>query len=96
MFHAYYQQLKLPIDSFMCMELCTVHQYRPIENFHAYPHFIYIIARRDENKEEINSYYKMTYEDMEHITKDWLEEFLAPVVDAELYDTNTIGIPIVT
>jgi hypothetical protein len=35
-------------------------------------------------------------EDMEQITKEWLEEFLVPVTDAELSDTDTIGSPIVT
>jgi hypothetical protein len=71
-FHAYYQQLKVSIESFPCMTPCTLHQYRPIEKFHADPHFIYITACRDENKEELQSYYKLTDEDMEQITKEWL------------------------
>jgi hypothetical protein len=95
-FHAYYQQLKVSIESFPCMTPCTLHQYRPIEKFHADPHFIYITVRRDENQEELQSYYKLTDEDMEQITKEWLEEFLVPVTDAELSDTDTIGSPIVT
>ena len=33
---------------------------------------------------------------MEQITKEWLEEFIVPIVDAELSDTDTIGSPIVT
>jgi hypothetical protein len=33
---------------------------------------------------------------MEQITKEWPEEFLVLVVDAELSDTDTIGSPIVT
>jgi hypothetical protein len=33
---------------------------------------------------------------MEQITKDWPEEFLVPVVDAELSDTETIGSSIIT
>jgi hypothetical protein len=33
---------------------------------------------------------------MEQITKEWPEEFLVPVADAELSDTDTIGSPIVT
>jgi hypothetical protein len=37
---------------------------------------------RDERKEELQYYYKMTYEDMEQITKKWLEEFQTPVADA--------------
>jgi hypothetical protein len=78
------------------MTLCTLHQYRPIAKFHADRHFIYITTRRDESKEELQSYYKLTDEDMEQITKEWLEEFLVPVDDAELSDTDTIGSPIVT
>jgi hypothetical protein len=34
-------------------------------------HFIYITARADEHKEELQSYYKLTEEDIEEITKDW-------------------------
>jgi hypothetical protein len=33
-------------------------------------HFIYITAWVDEHKEEIQSYYKLTKEDLEEITKD--------------------------
>ena len=64
--------------------------------FHVDPHFIYITARRDEHWEELNLYYKLTDEDMEKIIKEWLEEFLVPVVDVELSNTDTIGSPIVT
>jgi hypothetical protein len=53
MFHAYYQQLKVAIESFSHMTPCTLHQYRPIEKFRVDPHFIYITARRDENHEEL-------------------------------------------
>jgi len=44
----------------------------------------------------LHSYYKLKDEDMEKITKEWLEEFLVPVADAELSNTDMIGIPIVT
>jgi hypothetical protein len=33
---------------------------------------------------------------MEKITKEWLEEFIILVVDAELFDTDTIGSSMVT
>jgi hypothetical protein len=33
---------------------------------------------------------------MDHITKEWLEDFLEPVVDVELSDTDTIGSLMVT
>jgi hypothetical protein len=95
-FHAYYQQLKVSIESFPCMTPHTLHHYRPITKFCADPHFIYIIARRDESKEELQSYYKLRDEDMEQITKEWPEEFLVPIVDAKLSKNDTIGSPMVT
>jgi hypothetical protein len=78
------------------MTLPTLHQYQPIVKFCADPHFIYITTRRDEHQKELQSYYKLTDEDMEKITKEWPEEFFVPVIDAKLSDTNTIGSPIVT
>jgi hypothetical protein len=72
-FHSYYQQLKVSIDSFPHMKPCTLHQYKPLAKFHAYPHFIHITAHRDESKEELQYYYKLTNEDMEQIMKEWLE-----------------------
>jgi uncharacterized protein YpbB len=95
-FHAYYQQLKVAIESFSHMTLHTMHQYRPLVKFHVDSHFIYITVRRDENKEDLQSYYKLIDEYMEKITKEWPEEFLVPVVDAEFSDTDTIGSPMVT
>jgi hypothetical protein len=64
--------------------------------FHVDRHFIYIIARRDESKEKLQSYYKLTDEDMEEITKEWQEEFLVLVDDAELSDPDIIRSPLVT
>jgi hypothetical protein len=73
-----------------------LHTYRPLAKFHADRHFIYITACRDESKEELQSYYKLTDEDMEEITKEWPAEFLVPVGDAELSDPDIIGSPLVT
>jgi hypothetical protein len=73
----------------------TLHQYRPLAKFHADRHFIYIIACRDESKEELQSYYKLTDEDMEEITKEWPIEFLVLVDDAKIYEPNIIGSPLV-
>jgi hypothetical protein len=53
-------------------------------------------VHKDESKEELQSYYKLTNEDMEQIMKEWMEEFLGPVNDAKLSDPNIIGIPLVT
>jgi hypothetical protein len=74
----------------------TLHTYRPLAKFHADRHFIYITAWRDESKEELQSYYKLTDEYMEDITKEWLAEFLIPVGDVELSDPDLIGSPVVT
>ena len=74
----------------------TLHHYKPLAKFHADRHFIYITARRDESKEELQSYYKLTEEDLEEITKEWPAEFLVLVRDAELSDPDLIGSPIVT
>jgi hypothetical protein len=81
-FHAYYQKLKVSIESFLHMTLCTLHQYRPLAKFYADLHFIYITACRDERKEELQLYNKLTDDDMEKITKEWPKEFLVPVIDA--------------
>jgi hypothetical protein len=95
-FHAYYQQLKVAIEAFSCMKLCTLNQYRPLVKFYIDRHFIYITTHRDESKEELQSYYKLTDEDMEKITKERMEEFLVLVDDVELFDTDIIRIPLVT
>jgi hypothetical protein len=74
----------------------TLHTYRPIAKFHSDRHFIYIIACRDESKEELQSYYKLTDEDMEEITKEWSTEFLVPVEQTKLSNPDIIGNPLVT
>jgi hypothetical protein len=93
--HAYYQQLKHAIEAFSRMTSNTLHQYKPLANFHADQHFIYITTHRDENKEELHSYYKLIDEDMEEITKEWPAEFLVLVDVAELSDPDIIGSPLV-
>jgi hypothetical protein len=61
------------------MTLNTLHQYIPLAKFHAYRNFIYITACRDESKEELQFYYKMTDEDMKEINKEWPVDFLVLV-----------------
>jgi uncharacterized protein YsxB (DUF464 family) len=78
-FHTYYLQLKRAIESFPQMISNTLHRFRPFLKFRADRHFIYINARGDEQKEELQSYYKLTEEDMEEITKEWPAKFLIPV-----------------
>jgi hypothetical protein len=74
----------------------TLHRFRPIAKFCADRHFIYITALGDEHKEEIQSYYKLTKEDMEEIIKEWLTEFLILVDQAELSDPDLIVSLVVT
>jgi hypothetical protein len=39
-------------------------------------HFIYIIACNDEHKQQLQSYYKLTEDDLEEITKEWSADLL--------------------
>jgi hypothetical protein len=48
----------------------TLDRFMPLMKFRAYRHFIYITARVDESKEELQSYYKLTKECLEEITKE--------------------------
>jgi hypothetical protein len=57
----------------------NLHRFRPLEKFRANRNFIYITVHKDKQKEELQSYYKLTEEDMEEITKEWLAEFLVLV-----------------
>jgi hypothetical protein len=95
-FHTYYLQLKRAIESFPRMTSNTLHRFRPLAKFHADRHFIYITVHGDEHKEELQSYYKLTEEDMEEITKEWPAEFLVPVEQTELSDPDLIRSPVVT
>jgi hypothetical protein len=45
--------------------------------------------RGDKHKEELQSYYKLTEDDMEEIIKEWPAEFLVPVDQAELSDPTS-------
>jgi hypothetical protein len=81
-FHTYYLQLTRAIEYFLRMMSNTLHRFRPLTKFCTDRHFIYIIVCGDEDKEELQSYYILTEEDMEEITKEWSIEFLVPVGDA--------------
>jgi hypothetical protein len=67
-----------------------LHRFRPFVKFHVDRNFIYIIARRDEHKEELQSYYRLIKEDMEEITKAWPAKFLVPVEDTDLSNPGII------
>jgi hypothetical protein len=94
--HTYYLHLERDIESFPSMIRNTLHRFKTISKFRVNRHFIYITARGDEHKQELQSYYKLTKEDMEEITKEWPAEFLVPVKQMKLSDPNLIGKLVVT
>jgi hypothetical protein len=57
--------------------------------FNADRHFIYITTRADEHKQHLQSYYKLTKEDLEEITKDWSVDLLVLVYLAEISDIDS-------
>jgi len=54
----------------------TLHRFWPLMKFSVDHHFIYITARADEHKQQLQSYYKLAKEDLEEITKDWSVDLL--------------------
>jgi hypothetical protein len=72
------------------MTLNTLHRFRPLMKLYVDRHFIYITVCRDEHKEQLQSYYKITEEDMDEITKECPAEFLIPVGQAEISDPDLI------
>ena len=69
-FHTYYNLLKISIQFESRMTPNTLHWFQPLIKFSADRHFIYITARANEHKKQLQSYYKLTEEDLEEITKD--------------------------
>jgi hypothetical protein len=59
-------------------------------NYKVDRHFIYIISQADKHKQQIQSYYKMTEEDLEEITKEWSADLLIPVDPTEISDINIL------
>jgi hypothetical protein len=95
-FHTYYLQLKKDIEVVPCITSNTLHRFRPFVKFHADRYFIYITAHRDKHKEVLQSYYKITKEDLEEITKEWPSELLIPIDPTELSDPKLIGSLVIT
>jgi hypothetical protein len=89
MFHTYYNQLKVAIQSEPRITLNTLHRFRPLMKFSADRHFIYITARTDGHKKQLQSYYKLTEEDLEEITKEWSVDLLIPADPAEISDIDS-------
>jgi hypothetical protein len=89
-FHTYYTQLKLNIQYDTRMTLNTLHRFQPLIKFSVDHHFLYITAYADEKKEQLQSYYKLTEEDLEEITKEWLTDLLIPTDPAEVSDIEKL------
>lgn len=51
--------------------------------------FIYITARAHKHKQQLQSYYKLTKEDLEEITKEWSADLLIPTNPTELSDIDS-------
>jgi hypothetical protein len=69
-FHTYYLQLNRVIGVVPHMTSNTLYRFRPLMNFCVDWNFSYITTCVDKHKEEPQSYYKLTEEDLEEITKD--------------------------
>jgi hypothetical protein len=52
-------------------------------------HFIYITMHVDEHKQQLQSYYKLTEEDIKEITKDWSVDLLIPTNPMEFSDVDS-------
>jgi hypothetical protein len=52
-------------------------------------HFIYLTPCTDEHQEQLQSYYKMTEEDLEEITKEWSMDLLVPTDPTEISDIDS-------
>jgi hypothetical protein len=52
-------------------------------------HFTYIKARDDEHKQQLQLYYKLTEQDLEKITKEWLVDLLVVADPVEMFDVDS-------
>jgi hypothetical protein len=57
--------------------------------FSADRHFIYIIARANEHKKQLQSYSKLTEEDLEEINKEWSADLLIPANLTKISDIDS-------
>jgi hypothetical protein len=65
------------------------HRFWPLMKFSIDRHFIYITVCVDEHKKLLQSYYKLTEENLEEITKEWLAYLLISVDPAEIFDIDS-------
>jgi hypothetical protein len=88
-FHAYYDQVKNSIQSTPRLTPNTLHRFLPLIKFSVHRHFTYIIVHADEHKQQLQSYYKLTDEDLEKITKEWSADLLVPADPVEISDMDS-------
>jgi hypothetical protein len=88
-FHTYYIQLKRSIEVEPRMTSNTLQRFRPLMKFNTDRHFTYITTREDEHKEQLQSYYKLTEEELEEITKEWSVDLLIPTNLTDIYDIDS-------
>jgi hypothetical protein len=77
-FHKYYNQLKAAIGGEPHINLNTLQRFCPLIKFSVDHHFIYLTPHVDEHQEQLQSYYKLTEEDLEEVTKEWSTNLLVP------------------
>jgi hypothetical protein len=90
-FHTYYNQLKASIRREPLITPNTLQRFQPLIKFSANRHFIYLTPRADEHQEQLQSYYKLTEEDLEEITKEWSVNLLVSADPAEMSTINSPG-----
>jgi hypothetical protein len=88
-FHRYYNQLKAAIGGEPRITHNTLQIFRPLINFSTDRHFICLTPCTDEHQEQLQSYYKMTEEDLEEITKEWLAYLLIPADPVDISDIDS-------
>jgi hypothetical protein len=75
-FHTYFNQLKNAIQSTPRITPNVLHRFKPLMKFSVDHHFTYITVRGDEHKQQLQSYYKLTEDHLEEITKVWSMDLL--------------------
>jgi hypothetical protein len=85
-FHTYFNQLKNAIKSTPRITPNVHHSFRPLMKFSADYHFTYITSHGDEHKQQLQSYYKLTEDDLEEITKEWSVDLLVAADPADMFD----------
>jgi hypothetical protein len=89
LFSKYYNQLKASIRSEPCITLNTLQRFEPLIKLITDRHFIYLTLHVDEHQEQLWSYYKLTEEDLEDITKEWSMDLLVSADPAKMSDIDS-------